>query len=378
MSSTGNDPAPDPDDDVNGDDNGRPVGALIASQPVTLTGGGEPTSEDGDANTNLTVDFGFIAAARPRRRRATTTATRPTSRPAPPTGDYNTTALDNGAFHLLGVANAPCLGACVDADSGFNQNLAATGDDLATSTPRRHLRRRGRRRGRRDLHRAVHARLARRASRSRPAAAPPAPRRLGGLEPRRRLRRLAGEQIATTSTCRTGAPTVLTPAVPAGAVPGVTYARFRCSSAGGLEPTGPAADGEVEDYALGVVGNDFGDAPASYGTQGAGAASHTIDPLAPAHSSAPAWTPRPTASPTPAPGDDNTAGTSRVGNCFDDEDGVTFTSVPTACQTAQVDRHRRAPPASSTPGSTSTATATSATPASRSSPARPWWPATIP
>jgi hypothetical protein len=38
--------------------------------------------------------------------------------------------------------------------------------------------------------------------------------------------------------------------VPPTASLGATYARFRISSAGGLAPTGPAADGEVEDYAL--------------------------------------------------------------------------------------------------------------------------------
>src|SRR5262249_8857420 len=36
--------------------------------------------------------------------------------------------------------------------------------------------------------------------------------------------------------------------IPAGASPGTTYVRFRLSSAGGLAPTGPASDGEVEDY----------------------------------------------------------------------------------------------------------------------------------
>jgi hypothetical protein len=35
---------------------------------------------------------------------------------------------------------------------------------------------------------------------------------------------------------------------PAAAAPGVTYSRFRINSAGGLGPTGPATDGEVEDY----------------------------------------------------------------------------------------------------------------------------------
>jgi Ca2+-binding RTX toxin-like protein len=36
--------------------------------------------------------------------------------------------------------------------------------------------------------------------------------------------------------------------IPVGTLPGTTHARFRISSAGGLLPTGPAPDGEVEDY----------------------------------------------------------------------------------------------------------------------------------
>src|SRR6185369_13274189 len=105
-SSTGNDPAPDPDNDVNGDDNGTPLGAVIGSRPVTLSTGGEPTSEDGDANTNLTVDFGFVPAA------AAPTPVydygdAPDVTAGTGFGDYNTTVLDNGASHLLGVPNAP-------------------------------------------------------------------------------------------------------------------------------------------------------------------------------------------------------------------------------------------------------------------------------
>jgi uncharacterized repeat protein (TIGR01451 family) len=49
-------------------------------------------------------------------------------------------------------------------------------------------------------------------------------------------------------------------------VGGRSYARFRLSSAGGLAPTGTAADGEVEDYAVTLSQVDFGDAPDSYGT----------------------------------------------------------------------------------------------------------------
>lgn len=43
-------------------------------------------------------------------------------------------------------------------------------------------------------------------------------------------------------------PNVIKFIVPNWALPGVTYARFRLSSAGGLQPFGAAPDGEVEDY----------------------------------------------------------------------------------------------------------------------------------
>ncbi|TWU60761.1 hypothetical protein Poly51_10420 [Rubripirellula tenax] len=42
-------------------------------------------------------------------------------------------------------------------------------------------------------------------------------------------------------------------AVPAAAVAGNTYARFRLSTTGGLGPTGDAGDGEVEDYAVSIL-----------------------------------------------------------------------------------------------------------------------------
>ena len=65
-SSEGNGTAPDPDDDVDLDDNGDPAaGYASISQAVTI-GDGEPTGEvleDGsavDENSNLTVDFGFV------------------------------------------------------------------------------------------------------------------------------------------------------------------------------------------------------------------------------------------------------------------------------------------------------------------------------
>jgi len=60
----------------------------------------------------------------------------------------------------------------------------------------------------------------------------------------------AGEQIFTSQNLIAGVNN-LTFSVPAGASPmTTTFARFRISSAGGLNPTGLAADGEVEDYEI--------------------------------------------------------------------------------------------------------------------------------
>ncbi len=332
--STGNDPAPDPDDDVNGDDNGTNLGALIGSKPVTLSNGGEPTSEDGDANTNLTVDFGFI-----------------TSSPSPlyydygdapdtgsgtGRGNYNTTALDNGPFHLLGVPNAPYLGNCVDSDGGFLQNATATADDngphgivIGTCS------------GTSDEDGVTFTGPFTPGNVATFSVTAGGPTQchldawvdwnqdgIFGNSP--------GEQIATNLIVPNGPPTVLSPTVPASAIPGTTYARFRCSTAGNLPPAGPAADGEVEDYAVGIIGYDYGDAPASYGTQGAGAARHVIIPgttLTLGQCVDTELDGQPNAA---ANGDDGSAGTSRIGTCADDEDGVVFTSPIATCSTASV------------------------------------------
>ena len=53
--------APDPDNDVNNDDNGDPVAGFgVASGAITLSLAGEPINDgDADNNTNLSLDFGF-------------------------------------------------------------------------------------------------------------------------------------------------------------------------------------------------------------------------------------------------------------------------------------------------------------------------------
>lgn len=57
----------------------------------------------------------------------------------------------------------------------------------------------------------------------------------------------AGEQIAHSVLLTNGVNRLAVP-VPVGASNGVAFARFRLSSAGGLAASGPAPDGEVEDY----------------------------------------------------------------------------------------------------------------------------------
>ena len=59
--------------------------------------------------------------------------------------------------------------------------------------------------------------------------------------------------MRVTSTALAVGVTSLNIAVPVGATVGVTFARFRISTAGGLEPTGLASDGEVEDHQVTVA-----------------------------------------------------------------------------------------------------------------------------
>jgi hypothetical protein len=70
----------------------------------------------------------------------------------------------------------------------------------------------------------------------------------------------AGEQIFTSQPLFAGA-NLFSIAIPAGVGQGNTFARFRLSSAGGLAPTGPADDGEVEDYQVTITTNPWQNSP---------------------------------------------------------------------------------------------------------------------
>ena len=68
-----------------------------------------------------------------------------------------------------------------------------------------------------------------------------------------------GEQIVINAEFLTGTTTTgLSYTVPGGAAEGITYARFRFSTVSGLTPSGPADDGEVEDYLVEVGSATYG------------------------------------------------------------------------------------------------------------------------
>jgi hypothetical protein len=90
----------------------------------------------------------------------------------------------------------------------------------------------------------------------------------------------ANEQIFIDQNLSAGGNTFVI-SVPANAIVGTTFARYRFSTASGLLPTGIAPDGEVEDYEVDILGDlDFGDAPdPSYPTlMASNGARHIVDP----------------------------------------------------------------------------------------------------
>lgn len=119
--------------------------------------------------------------------------------------------------------------------------------------------------------------------------------------------------------------------VPATATVGTTYAHFRVSSSGTLTPTGQAADGEVEDYKITVLGLDYGDAPdPTYPTLSASnGAQHVITPGSKVFLGSCVDADANGQPSSGANGDDIAVSPSAVGTCVngDDEDGVTFTEL---------------------------------------------------
>jgi hypothetical protein len=143
----------------------------------------------------------------------------------------------------------------------------------------------------------------------------------------------AGDDLFPGGQALIAGTNILNFSVPGGATIGTTtYARFRCTTDGPVSYTGPASDGEVEDYQVTIrsadLGIDFGDAPPPYPTlRGSTPAAHTIVPglhLGASVDGEPDGQPDATAT-----GDDN--------NGQDDEDGVTFLGALAAGSTVDVE-----------------------------------------
>ena len=147
-------------------------------------------------------------------------------------GKYPTLLANDGARHTLG--SGLFLGTSVDREFDGQPTATANGDDV-TGTPD-------------DEDGVVFASLIRGANGSATVTASQA----GKLDAWIDFNRDgdwddAGEQVATSRSVNAGSNNVSI-VVPAGALTGSTFARFRLSSVGGLGVAGAANDGEVEDY----------------------------------------------------------------------------------------------------------------------------------
>jgi hypothetical protein len=143
---------------------------------------------------------------------------------------YGTTLASNGARHAL---TGPRLGAARDAETDGQPNATATGDDTSGATP--------------DDEDGVSIPTLVQTETAGITV------EVGGggfvdawIDFNGNEVWEAGEKIHSANLAA-GTHVISVP-VPDNAEPGITYARFRISSAGGLAPDGAADDGEVEDY----------------------------------------------------------------------------------------------------------------------------------
>jgi len=150
-------------------------------------------------------------------------------------GQYPTLLANNGARHVVG---ALFLGAAVDDDSEGQPSATASGDDGDGVDDEDGV----------TLPDMLVARLG--------ATATVVASGVGRLDAWIDFDQSgtfdADEQVAA-SIALVGGSNPVSFTVPGDALGGQTFARFRFSTAGGLAPTGPAVDGEVEDFAVEIV-----------------------------------------------------------------------------------------------------------------------------
>lgn len=316
----------DPNDDANNSDNNgqQPVSAAgvsttgISSGAVQVTPNSEPTTDgDSDNDSNLTVDFSFVAYD---------------------LGDlpdlYGTVGITTGASHV--ISTSIYLGNSVDAELNGQPNSAATGDDSADSPDDED----GVTFSAPVVNGTMQITVTANVSGYLSAwidwtgggtLAPIAYSSStgGGLSG-------AGTMSALLLPTMAGDSYVFDVAVP-GTITDTIYTRFRFTQDGTWTPstTGTAPDGEVEDHAITPSTADWGDLPAIYSTTAiSNGASHIIDGATFLGAGVDDEADGQPA--TNADADDNNDSDGAGVGVDDDEDGITFASPIMAGQVATI------------------------------------------
>jgi hypothetical protein len=209
------------------------AGGYVASTPISLTVGQEP--HDG-GNGNYTIDFGFLQMD---------------------LGDlpdvYGTLLASNGPRHVISLTNNPTLGATVDAESDGQPSVGANGDDL-NGIPD-------------DEDGVAWTPLVLGQTSTFTVTTLLGGAYLNGWIDFNGNGVFDADEHVFSGTLLAAGSNTFAISVPATAtITGPIYMRFRYSTAPTLAPTGPAPDGEVEDYVTNAIAYDFGDLPDGYGT----------------------------------------------------------------------------------------------------------------
>ncbi len=160
------------------------------------------------------------------------------------TGDYNTLEANNGPRHIIG---GPRLGTLVDNEADGAASIGADGDDNFNTD---------------DEDGATFSSLVAGQTSTVDISVTGTAGRVDAWIDFNQNGNFEGvEKIVNNIAVAAGATPTFVFSNPSTAVLGTTYARIRVSSIGNLPPNGLADDGEVEDYAVQIIGFDFGDAP---------------------------------------------------------------------------------------------------------------------
>ncbi|MEX1018730.1 MAG: SdrD B-like domain-containing protein, partial [Litorilinea sp.] len=106
-----------------GDDTLDSDASGVAAQPIQ---GRVDCARSNDSDPIASYDFGFMVAL--------DWGDNPDTGAGTASGNYNTTADDNGPSHPLGDSS-PFMGLCVDGDDGTQQNITADADNVGVGTP---------------------------------------------------------------------------------------------------------------------------------------------------------------------------------------------------------------------------------------------------